>query len=459
MASSKKPASSDLLSSVSDRLSTQLTPNRRVTVALSGGVDSVVLLHLLHRLQSELPFFLSTIHVNHQISPNAGDWAAFCVALCAKLQVPLKVKKVQVPRRSKAGLEASARTLRYQAFAELGTECLLLAHHLDDQAETVLLNLLRGAGVRGAAAMPLVRDQEKGAPIIRPLLDVPRAVLVAYAKKHRLTWIEDESNLDVAFARNFLRHAVLPVIEQRFPAYRQTLTRAAGHFADADSLLDELAAIDLAHVVRDGKLKLALLQQISVPRAKNLLRAYFAEQGLPVLDAECLEEWMRQLINARGDSQVALGVAGLVLRRYRGEVWIEPSTRGPAADWQVVWRGERELAVPELNGLWSMVPVAGEGLSAKKLHAAPLTLRLRQGGEKLKPECNRPRRSLKKLLQEAAIPSWQRERLPLLYSGEILVAAPGIGIDCAFQAKHGENALRFDWLPTYAQSIDPDAGA
>ena len=459
MASSKKPASSDLLSSVSDRLSTQLTPNRRVTVALSGGVDSVVLLHLLHRLQSELPFFLSTIHVNHQISPNAGDWAAFCVALCAKLQVPLKVKKVQVPRRSKAGLEASARTLRYQAFAELGTECLLLAHHLDDQAETVLLNLLRGAGVRGAAAMPLVRDQEKGAPIIRPLLDVPRAALVAYAKRYRLTWIEDESNLDEAFARNFLRHAVLPVIEQRFPAYRQTLTRAAGHFAEANSLLDELAAIDLAHAVRDGKLKLTLLQQFSPARAKNLLRAYFAAQGLPALDAERLQDWMHQLINARGDSQVTLGVAGLELRRYRGEVWIEPSTRVPAADWQVVWRGERELAVPELSGLWSMAPVVGEGMSAEKLNAAPLTLRLRQGGEKLKPECNRPRRSLKKLLQEAAIPSWQRERLPLLYSGEILVAAPGIGIDCAFQAKPGENALRFDWLPTYAEPIDPDVGA
>ena len=364
MASSKKPASSDLLQSVSDRLPTQLTPGRHVTVALSGGVDSVVLLHLLHRLQRERAFSLSVIHVNHQISANATDWANFCVALCAKLQVPLVVKKIQVPRQSKVGLEASARALRYQAFAEYDTDCLLLAHHLDDQAETVLLNLLRGAGVRGAAAMPIARDQKagsrkqgRGTLIVRPLLEVSRAALVAYAKKHRLAWIEDESNLDEGFARNFLRHAVLPVIEQRFPAYRQTLTRAAGHFAEADSLLDELAAIDLANAVRDGKLKLALLQQFSPARAKNLLRAYFSAQGLPPLDTDRLRDWLRQILNARGDSQMALGVAGLVLRRCRGDIWIEPATRRPDADWQVAWRGERELAVPELNGMWSMLPV------------------------------------------------------------------------------------------------------
>lgn len=458
MASSKKPASSDLLQSVSDRLHSQLTPGRHVTVALSGGVDSIVLLHLVHRLQREREFLLSAIHVNHQISPNAADWAGFCAGLCAKLHVPLAVKKIRVPRRSKAGLEATARTLRYRAFAELDTDCLLLAHHLDDQAETVLLNLLRGAGVRGAAAMPEVRRQASGvgrqgngAPIVRPLLDVPRATLVAYAKKHGLVWIEDESNLDAAFTRNYLRHAVLPAIEQRFPAYRQTLARAARHFAEADSLLDELAAIDMASAVRDGKLKLALLQQYSSTRAKNLLRSYFAAQGMPTLDAERLQDWLRQLIGARGDSRVELGVAGLVLRRYRGEAWIEPDTPAPAADWQITWRGERELALPELGGHLSMLPVQGEGLSVAKLNAAPVTLRLRQGGEKLKPDCGRPRKTLKHLLQEAAISPWQRERLPLLYSGETLVAAPGIGVDCAYQAVTGESGLRLSWVLTYTE--------
>jgi len=307
--------------------------------------------------------------------------------------------------------------------------------------------------VRGAAAMPEVREEEgvkgEGWVIMRPLLDIPRAALLAYAKKHRLAWIEDESNLDAAFTRNYLRHAVLPAIEQRFPAYRQTLARAARHFSEADSLLDELAAIDMASVVRDGKLKLALLQQYSPSRAKNLLRAYFAAQGMPALDAERLQEWLRQLIQARGDSRMELGVGGLVLRRYRGEAWVELATLSPAADWQITWRGEHELALPELGGRLKMMPVQGEGLSVAKLGTAPMTLRLRQGGEKLKPDCGRPRKTLKHLLQEAAIPPWQRERLPLLYSGDTLIAVPGIGIDCAYQAAPGESGLRLSWLHTY----------
>lgn len=455
MANSKKLAPSDLLQTVSDRLHAHLTPDRRVTVALSGGVDSVVLLHLLQRLQAGRQFALFAIHVNHQISPHASEWADFCAALCAKWSIPLTVKTLHVPRRSKAGLEGAARALRYRAFSELETDCLLLAHHLDDQAETLLLNVLRGAGVRGAAAMPDVREGKgvrgEGVSIVRPLLDVPRAVLIAYAKKHRLRWIEDESNADTAFARNFLRHAVLPVIEQRFPAYRQTLARAAQHFAEADSLLDEWAAIDLAHAVRDGKLKLAALQSYSPARTRNVLRAYLAAQGLSALDSERLQEWQRQLIEARGDSRVALGVAGLVLRRYRGEAWIEPDTAAPAADWRKPWHGERALALPELGGRLSMTMVKGEGVSLAKLGTAPMTLRLRQGGEKLQPDCKRPRRTLKHLLQEAAIPPWQRERLPLLYLGETLAAVPGIGVDCACQAAPGETGLQPVWFLTYTE--------
>lgn len=453
MASSKKLAPSDLLESVSHRLHSQLTPGRHVTVALSGGVDSVVLLHLMHRLQRERSFLLSAIHVNHQISPHAADWADFCAALCNKLGIPLTIKKVQVPRRAKSGLEAAARTLRYRAFAEIKPDYLLLAHHLDDQAETVLLNLLRGAGVRGAAAMPAVREVGggMGEVMLRPLLDISRATLVAYANKHRLAWIEDESNLDLNFARNFLRHAVLPVLEQRFPAYRQTLTRAAGHFAEADALLDELASMDLLGAVHDGKLKLAQLQSYSPARAKNLLRAFLATQGVPALDTERLQEWLRQLSSARGDSRIALGVAGLALRRYRGEVWVEPDSPKPDADWRLVWQGETELAVPTLGGKLTLQPTLGGGVSREKLGAEPVTLRLRQGGEKFKPHCECPRKTLKHLLQTAAIPPWQRERLPLLYSGETLVAAPGIGIDCAYQAAPGEFGLLIDWALVYTE--------
>jgi tRNA(Ile)-lysidine synthase len=443
MASSKKLAPSELDAYLQARLPALIAPGRRATLALSGGVDSVVLLNLLLSAQRTLNFSLSALHVNHHLSPHAKEWAAFCAALCAEHGVPLIVKNVQVPRRSPLGLEAAARSLRYQAFAELDSDVLLLAHHLDDQAETLLLNLLRGAGVRGAAGMPASRRHTL--LLARPLIDVPRASLMAYAKQHRLAWVEDESNDNIAFARNFLRHDVLPVIERRFPAYRQTLTRAAQHFSEADALLDELAAIDLASAVRAEKLHLAALASLSHARAKNLFRAYLESQGVPLLDADRLQEWLRQLLTARADSRVALGVAGLMLRRYRGEAWVEFETPTPAPDWQMAWRGEREINLPVLGGKLLFTSAQGAGISLAKLMQFDVTLRLRQGGEKLKPSCARPRKTLKHLLQEAAIPPWQRERLPLIYSGAHLVAVPDIGIDCAFHAAPSEPGLKISW--------------
>lgn len=443
MANSKKLAPSNLVAYLLQRLVALNTSGRRLTLALSGGVDSVVLLDLLLQVRSSLNFSLSAIHVNHQISPHAADWADFCAALCAKHAVPIQVKKVHVARRSSLGLEAAARAARYQAFAELDTDLLLLAHHLDDQAETLLLNLLRGAGVRGASGMQAVRGD--ACALARPLIDVPRAILMAYAKQHRLVWIEDESNVDTAFTRNYLRHDVLPLIERRFPAYRQTLARAAQHFSEADTLLDDLAALDAAHAVHAEKLNLTALAWLTPARAKNLLRAYLKSQGVPSLDTERLQEWLRQLLTARADSRVVLGVAGLMLRRYRGQAWVELDAPLPEQNWQMAWRGERALKLDLLGGKLSFTAATGAGISLAKLTQTEVTLRLRQGGEKLKPDCRRPRKTLKHLLQDAAIPPWQRERLPLIYCGAHLVAVPGIGIDCGFHASPGEPALKISW--------------
>lgn len=443
MASSKKPASSDLPQYLRQRLVAIGAPGRRVTLALSGGVDSVVLLHLLQPLRAKLGFALAAIHVNHQISPHAAAWADFCADLCAQYNIPLCVKKVHVARRSQFGLEAAARAARYRAFAELDCDVLLLAHHLDDQVETLLQNLLRGSGLAGAAGMPETRPQGDGASTLlaRPLIEVPRATFLAYARQHGLSWVEDESNTDTAFTRNFLRHEVLPVVEQRFPAYRETLARAARHFAEADALLEELAALDLAQLLHAEKLRLNVLAQLGPARAMNALRAYLQGQGVPALDYDRVQEWLRQLLSARGDRQVALGAAGLTLRRYRGEAWVESDRPAPDMGWQVPWQGERKLKLDDLGASLSLSPAQGMGISLAKLNQAPVSIRLRQGGEKLKPSCSRPRRTLKHLLQEAGIPPWQRERLPLIYSGEQLVAVPGIGVDCAFQAAPAEPGL------------------
>lgn len=450
MANSKKLTPSNLAAHVQQRLASLDTAGRHVTLALSGGVDSVVLLDLLLKISRRLGFSLSCIHINHQLSPNASDWADFCRRVCAQMQVPIEVKKVHVAQRAGRGLEAAARTARYRAFAEIESDFLMLAHHQDDQVETLLQNLLRGSGLLGASGMPEMRLHAQGegrqVTLFRPLLEVPRALLLHYAQQHELQWIEDESNADTAFARNYLRHTVLPLIEQRFPAYRETLTRAAEHFAEADSLLDELAQIDLANVMCAQKLHLRTLMNLSAPRAMNVLRAYLKLQGIPVLDKERLQEWMRQLIGARGDRQVDLGIAGLRLKRYRGEAWVEQDRPGLDPGWTQTWAGEMQLALGALDLELRFQATQGSGISLAKLNQKAVTIQLRQGGEKLQPSCTRPRRSLKHLLQEAAIPPWRRKYLPLIVCGEQLVAVAEIGVDCAFQAKPGEPSLLPQWV-------------
>ncbi len=450
MANSKKLTPSNLVAYVQQRLTYLNTSNRRITLALSGGLDSVVLFDLLLKLRVALNFSLSAVHVNHQISPHAADWANFCGALCAQNSVPLQIKKVQIARRSNLGLEASARAARYQAFAELDTDFLLLAHHLDDQVETLLQNLLRGTGLSGASGMPEKRhhaalNNAQHITLLRPLIETPRCILSAYAQKHCLHWMEDESNTDISFARNYLRHEILPAIENRFPAYRETLTRAARHFAAANEVLSEVTQLDLASVMRAQKLHLGALKGLSSARAMNVLRAYLELQGVPISNYERLQEWMRQLLDARGDRQVSLGAMSPMLRRFRGEAWVELDRPTLDPDWHRYWRGEHQLKFSELGICLSLLPALGTGISLSKITKDEVTIRLRRGGEKLQPNCLRPRRSLKHLLQEAAIPPWRRKHLPLLYCGEQLAAVAGIGVDCAFHADPDESSLLLQW--------------
>lgn len=448
MASSKKRPSSNLLTHLKQVLPAYLETGRRLTVALSGGVDSVVLLDLLDRLKGELGFRLAAVHVNHQLSPHAKAWAGFCESLCAARGVPLHVEAVTVGKRKDLGLEAAAREARYAVLLAQPADYVVLAHHLDDQAETVLLNLLRGAGVRGLSGMPALR-KAGGPTVLRPLLDVPRAALLAYAKQRRLQWVEDESNGDASLSRNFLRAEVLPRIGRKFPAYRETILRASRNLAEASGLLDELGGIDLAPALRAGRLETRYLAGFSAARARNLLRVFLQSQGAPMPDAERLEEMLRQLISAGTGARVEIPWGGFVLRRYRGAAWVESALPAPPAGWFKPWRGESVLRLPELGCQLEFLPAVGEGLRLEALAAHPVALRLRQGGERLRVDCRRPRRSLKNLLREAAMPPWLRERLPLVWCGEHLAAAPGVGVDCAYQAQGNDPGLLVRTAPLY----------
>lgn len=317
MAASRNRLSNNLLNRVRAFVAARMAADEPVAVGLSGGCDSVVLLHLLASL--DLGPRLSAVHVHHGLSPNADQWADFCSQFCLQLKVPLQVVKVSVDRQSGLGLEAAARASRYKAFAQSTFATLFLAHHQGDQAETLLFNLLRGAGVAGAAAIAEQR-QHGDLRLLRPLLSEPRSALETYARANNLAWIEDESNDDTTLTRNFLRHSVLTVMNQRFPAAEENLAQATRHFSEAMLLLDELAAADWQMTVDDDALHLKRLRTLSVARIKNLLRFRLRQLAWQAPSSTRLDEFVRQLISAAPDRHPELKLSAGSMRVAKGHL-------------------------------------------------------------------------------------------------------------------------------------------
>ena len=321
----------------------------------------------------------------------------------------MTVRRVTVARVGR-GVEAAAREARYAAFKTLPVDAIVLAHQLDDQAETVLMNLLRGTGLRGASGMPAERAFH-GKRLVRPLLDVPREAIVAYAVRNGLRWVEDESNAREELTRNFIRRRLAPLIAGRYPRWREALARAAGHFARAE--LD----------------------------AQALVRAFLSERGLRAPSEARLAEMVKQLASGRSGARIEHD--GARFRLYRGRLLQAEKPAQPFTP--VRWRGERRLALPGLDGELVFRRTRGAGIDAKFLAAGEMLVRLRSGGERLQPDARRPRRTLKNLFQEAGVPSWQRERLPLLFHGAALVWVPGLGVDARYQARKNFSGLVPEW--------------
>ncbi len=383
---------------------------KRVAVGLSGGIDSVVLLHVLHGLAPRFGYKLSAIHVNHGLSPNAAGWQKSCSALCLDLGIPFKASKVKVKRRGE-GLEAAARAARRAAMLKLKVDVVAFGHHLDDQAETVLFNLLRGTGLEGASGMPAI-GRLGGKTLLRPLLAAARAQIRAYAARHGLGWIEDESNANEALTRNFIRRSVGPLLETRFPRWRENLARAARHFAGAE--LD----------------------------AHRLLRTYLKGKGLRAPSEAKLVEMLKQL----GSASAAIAHDGVVFRRYGNRVFLDKG-KGGSPFIPRAWNGESRLELPALDGELRFRRVKGQGIDSALLAKKLFQVRLRSGGERLRTDAKRPSRTLKNLFQETGVPPWERERMPLLFCGNELAWAPGLGVDAKFLSARGAPGIVPSWLP------------
>jgi tRNA(Ile)-lysidine synthase len=320
MAATKKTSKPDLPGQVAACLTRHLKPGARLRVAFSGGVDSVVLLHLMVQLAPRFPFTFSALHVHHGLSPKADAWAEFCIGLCACLGIPCEVVRVKVPRKSVQGLEAAARQARYAALCKPGADAVALAHHLDDQAETVLFQLLRGGEPRALAAMPEARLHE-GMLLLRPLLGVPKSALIDYARRHKLGWVEDDSNLDTALSRNALRQDIIPMLEKHFPDYRERLSGVARRMAEVAALLENMAGQDRQAHPQD-ELDCNELKAMPETRARNLLAHFLRSQGAAVPRPAALREMLRQMVEARGRLSLPLP-DGRRLCRVRNKARVE----------------------------------------------------------------------------------------------------------------------------------------
>lgn len=309
MAGSRNNPSTDAVSqAVAACLVRHVQPGDSVVVAFSGGLDSTVLLHVASCLATTAPLDLSAIHVHHSLSPNADTWADSCTKVCAELAISLTVRRVAVPSDTGKGIEGAARDVRQRALEEYPADWILLAHHEDDQAETVLHNLLRGSGVRGVAGIPESRGR-----FLRPFLGVTRATLREYATLHGLTWVEDESNCDCRYTRNFLRHEILPVITSRFPRAAQQISAASRRFRETDALLDDLARMDLGARLPEFPLPLNLFRELPERRARNLLRALITWHHKQPPDERRLNEFVRQLRSVGSDRHPRIDLASYAL--------------------------------------------------------------------------------------------------------------------------------------------------
>jgi tRNA(Ile)-lysidine synthase len=432
-----------LVSQLNQFLGCYLKPSQRVLLALSGGLDSSVLLHLLAVAKQVIPFELHAMHVHHGLSANADDWADFCTQQCQILNVPIEIVRVKVDKNPKLGIEATARQLRYEALFDfkldgIAPDFIVTAHHQDDQAETLLLQLFRGAGLKGLSSMASIDESRR---LMRPLLEVSRQTLQEYATRTNILWCDDESNDNTQYERNFVRHAVMPVLGQRYPAVKSVLARTASHLAEANDLLDTLAKIDAEKLLQNNSLCLQGLTSFDLPRAKNLLRWWFAENQLSMPTSEHLTEIIQQLFTAKPDANIHIQLQNLSLKRYQQRAYL--CAERIAEPFDMVWNGEPLLNLPN-GGQLHFKLVTGAGLALKH-GMTKLRITNRGGGERFKPDMRRPTRTLKHLLQEANIPPWQREHLPLIYWHDTLALVPNIGIAHELQASENEQGLEITW--------------
>jgi len=417
-------------------------------VAFSGGLDSAVLLHALTELRGRNSRWrLRAVHIDHQLQPQSGDWAAQCRHVAESLDVELTVERVTIDSNDAMGLEAAARAARYAVFRRSldHGEVLLTAHHADDQAETVLLALMRGSGVQGLAGMPAKKFFALGWHV-RPLLGFTREELDAWARERGLTSIVDPSNALLRHDRNYLRHEVLPKLRARWPSASGSITRSASHLGEALELLEQRAAADLQSCALERCLKVDALRRLTPSRRRNVLRYWLRLRGLPLPSTRKLAGLEHDLLNTDLDRMPCVKWQGAELHWHRGLLYADAANEmlDNTENFERGWDWRSAIELPDCSGRLTLSPTSGPGLAVSRLPER-LTVRYRRGGERIQLPGRQHRHTLRNLLQEGDVLPWRRDQIPLIFADKTLIAVGDLAWSGEFAATPGEAALEVVW--------------
>lgn len=444
----KNLESSNLIDILSDVV--EVNGGTAFLVAYSGGVDSSVLLHMLHSAKSNYRFSLTALHIDHGIHPQSGSWLEYCSEFCHSLGIKFKSTQLSLSQQFEKISEGDARIARYawlEAQTEMG-DVLLTAHHQNDQAETFLLNLMRGSGARGLSAIQVSRNFGKGL-LVRPMLNISRSQILEYAAEHELSYIEDTANSDLQHNRNYMRQVVIPSLEQRWPSAVELISHSAALLVNSRSLQASLAQMDADHCKSEGSGFLSIGYQLSLEKFRlldearqvNLIRYWTKFHSLPEPGRKIIENFLDKVISSCSKfMEVGSDELGYRIYLYQNNLYLARSRCYPNADQSISWN-LRDALLLESLGL-KLIPIhsIGEGLSFNRV-MENLSIRFRTGGEKIRLPKRNHSTSLKKLYQEYSIPPWERKVLPLVYCGDELAAIASWMVSERFQAKASEHSI------------------
>jgi tRNA(Ile)-lysidine synthase len=415
-------------------------------IACSGGMDSSVLLHLFYSNKNKIDQDMEVIYVNHGLQEESDDWAVFCEKQSLQYDIPFTQLQITEICPKGSSVEAWAREKRYSLIEEVMNQydVLFTAHHQDDQVETFFLQALRGAGPRGLVSMPLVKKYAKSLHA-RPLLKYSRSELKHYAEENNIIWQDDKSNFDLRYDRNYFRHKIVPIIEERWPAYRETINRLISHQKESKELLDEVAKDDIKLVQHKNmmSLELDIIQNLSIERQKNIIFVWLRELNLNPPGSKNIEQIISDIIYSSTDKSPRVNWGNVEVRRYKNLLYASKIMIGHDANIEYTWKPENILNI--LDETLVAKSECGKGISKLKTENADFVVRYRQGGEKIHPDNLSHSKTVKQLFQEQSVLPWLRDRIPLIYINGKLAVIPGFCIDKSYSADKNESSWDIHW--------------